>query len=65
MNHQHRPAFHIELNSLEEFAAFCALIRDEAVDLARVKALAERLQAATKDLEAAEAADHQSPNPHK
>ncbi len=55
MNDERR--FHLEINSLEAFAAFCALIRGEDLDDDKIRELTARLTKATAVLSAAEQAD--------
>jgi hypothetical protein len=49
--------FHLEVNSIEEFVVLCALIRNEPATEEQMKALAQRLHAASDKLAAAERAD--------
>jgi hypothetical protein len=58
----HRPSFHLEFNSLGDFAAFVAIVRGD--DLSKLPALAARLQKSTQALAAAEVAmDHATDPP--
>ena len=50
-------SFHLEIDSLEEFAVFCALIRGEALEEDKLKALVAKLHGASDTLAAAEKAD--------
>ena len=49
--------FHLEIDSMEEFAVFLALVRGDALDEDRLKALVARLHGASDALAAAEKAD--------
>jgi hypothetical protein len=49
--------FHVEINTIEEFAVFCALLRGEVLPEGKLRELAAMLQKATKNLQAAEDAD--------
>jgi hypothetical protein len=49
--------FHLEIDSLEEFAVFLALVRGELLEEDRLKALIAKLHAASDSLAAAEKAD--------
>jgi len=49
--------FRLEINSIEEFAAFCALIRGEVLEGDALEALAAKLRESSTALAAAEAAD--------
>lgn len=49
MNQYHR--FHLEINSMEEFILFCALIRGEKSSDPFLQALAKKLDVSSKDLE--------------
>ena len=52
-----RHRFHIEINSLEEFAAFVALIRGKDLTDQKLQELTARLRKATTALSDAETAD--------
>lgn len=49
--------FHLSIDSVEEFALFCALIRGEPLEGDKLKALADKLHESSSALAAAEAAD--------
>jgi hypothetical protein len=57
-----RPRFHLEIHGLEEFQAFCAILRGERVDPAQLHEMTARLSQSTDTLKAAVAetglADH-------
>ena len=49
--------FHLEINTIEDFAVLCALIRGETLDPKRVQTIITQLHSASQDLSAAEAAE--------
>jgi hypothetical protein len=61
MNGDHRPSFHLEITSLEEFAAFVAILRGD--DLSTLPELTARLKKSTQALAAAETATDHAADP--
>ena len=57
---ERRRGFHLDIDSVEEFIAFCAFIRGETLQDDKLKELAKKLGGATKELLAAEKADKQT-----
>lgn len=50
----------IAFSSLHEFAAFCAILRDEQVDEAKLSTMLKTLKRSNDALQAAESAEHDS-----
>lgn len=55
MDTQHSHGFNLTINSLQDFAAFVAIIRGEDIDNDRIKAMTASLNASSEELAKAEA----------